>query len=136
MDQLSQVASPNLTPPVNKKVLIVEDDFFIRDLYELEARRVGYEVTSVADGDEAIQKAKEIIPDLLLIDLMLPKKDGISVIREIKTNESLKDKPCIIVTNLADPNKEQEAREAGAVAYLLKVKNQPSQVIETFRRYL
>lgn len=119
-----------------KKILIVEDDFFIRDLYELQARKAGYDVVVAADGAEAVEKAKTEIPNLLLIDLMLPKMDGLTVMRTIKSDPRFSNTPCVIVTNLEDSSKEQEAKDAGAVDYLLKIKNTPEMVIKSLEGYL
>lgn len=119
-----------------KKILILEDDFFIRDLYEMQAKKAGYDVITASDGEEGIQKTKAEKPNLILIDLMLPKIDGISIIKAIKTDPTLANIPCILVTNLEDSAKEKEAAAAGAAAYLLKIKNTPTKVIEVIKQYI
>lgn len=119
-----------------KKVLIVEDDFFIRDLYEFQARKSGYEVIIASDGEEGASKAMFEVPDLILSDLMLPKLDGISLIKKLKADPKLKDIPFILITNLEDSSKEQEARDAGAIDYMLKIKVTPEKVIEVVKKYL
>lgn len=118
-----------------KKILIIEDDFFVRDLYEAQARKVGYEVITAADGVEALEKASKEKPDLILIDLMIPDLDGITLIKEIKADPNLKNIPLVVITNLEDASKEKEAREAGAAGYLLKIKNTPEMVIENLKKY-
>lgn len=128
---------PIQNPVINQnKILIVEDDFFIRDLYEMQAKKEGYIVVTAADGEEAVAKAISELPNLVLIDLMLPKIDGLSVIKTLKADPNLSKIPCVIITNLEDFAKEQEARQAGAVGYLLKIKNTPQQVIESLKKYL
>ncbi|MBI2021260.1 response regulator [Candidatus Daviesbacteria bacterium] len=124
------------TPQDKKKILIVEDDFFIRDLYEIQARKAGYLVVSAADGEEAVLRARSESPHLILIDLMIPKMDGISLIRNLKSEPRFKDTPCVIITNLEDSSKEQEARAAGAVGYLLKIKNTPEMVVDSLKNFL
>lgn len=119
-----------------KKVLVVEDDFFIRDLYETEAKARGYDVISAADGEEAIVKVKSLNPDFILLDLMLPKVDGLSVLKTVKSDPKTANVPVVIITNLEDPAKEKEAMAAGASEYLLKIKNTPSQVIDEIKKYL
>lgn len=119
-----------------KKLLIVEDDFFIRDLYEMQAKKVGLEVSTASDGEEAIEKAKDISPDGLLIDLMIPKIDGINLIRKLKEDPRMVNIPCLIITNLEDVSKEKEAKEAGAAGYLLKIRNTPEVVIENIKKLL
>lgn len=127
---------PSQMPADRKKILIVEDDFFIRDLYELQARKAGYDVIIAADGAEAIEKARKDVPDILLIDLMLPKMDGLTVMKSIKADPRFTNTPCVIVTNLEDSTKEQEARSAGAAGYLLKIKNTPEMVIKDTLNYV
>lgn len=119
-----------------KKILIVEDDFFIRDLYEIEAKRAGYDVITAADGQEGVDMAKEVIPDLLLIDLMLPKMDGISIIKNLKVFPEFANIPCLIITNLEDETKEREAKAAGAAAYMLKIRFTPEMVIQVIKTHL
>lgn len=119
-----------------KKILIVEDDFFIRDLYEIEAKRAGYDVITAADGQEGVDMAKKVIPDLLLIDLMLPKMDGISIIKNLKVFSEFANIPCLIITNLEDETKEREAKAAGAAAYMLKIRFTPEMVIQAIKTHL
>ena len=119
-----------------KKILIIEDDFFIRDLYQLQAKKSGFEVITAVDGEEGVKKARSESPDLLLIDLMLPSLDWISIIKTLKADPKFKDIPCIIVTNFEGSGKDKEAKDAGAADYLLKIKNTPEKVIEAAKKYL
>lgn len=119
-----------------KRLLIVEDDFFIRDLYVLQANKEGFEVVEAADGEEGLQKAKADNFHAILIDLMIPKVDGITLIKTLKADPKFTNVPCIVITNLEDAAKEQEAKNAGASAYLLKIKNTPESVMNTVKTYL
>lgn len=132
----NQTSNPSSLSPTPIKILIVEDDFFIRDLYELQAKKSGFEVVTASDGEEALNKAKDEMPKLILLDLMLPKMDGITVIKTLKSDPRFLNVPCILITNLEDSTKEQEAKSAGAAAYMLKIKNTPEQVIENIKTYL
>lgn len=128
---------PSPTQPIiKKKILIVEDDFFIRDLYEIQARKSGYEVITATDGQEALTKVKDETPDLVILDIMLPKMDGISVLKAIKMDGHLSKIPCILVTNLEDSLKEREAKQEGAAAYFLKIKTTPQQLIDSLAQYI
>ena len=121
--------------PFKKKILIVEDDFYIRDIYELQAKHEGYDVMTAADGEEALKKVRSELPDLVLLDLMLPKVDGMTVLKTIKQDPQLQKIPCVVLTNLEDSTKEQEALSLGAAAYLLKIKYTPGSAIETLKKY-
>lgn len=133
---IKPVMSPQKDVLTKKRILIVEDDFFIRDLYDLQARKAGFEVVVASDGEEGVLKAKSETFNIILVDLMIPKIDGISLIKQLKTDPRLKNTPCIVITNLEDSTKEQEAREAGAVGYFLKIKNTPEVVINSLSNYL
>lgn len=132
----TNLVQPSQAPSDKKKILIVEDDFFIRDLYELQARKAGYDVVIAADGAEAIEKTRKEAPDILLIDLMLPKMDGLTVMKTVKADSRFSNTPCVIVTNLEDATKEQEAKSAGAAGYLLKIQNTPEMVIQSLATYI
>lgn len=121
---------------VKKKILIVEDDFYIKDLYEIEAKRAGFDVVTASDGEEALVKVTAERPDLMILDLMLPKRDGLSVLKLVKADQVFVKLPVLIITNLEDPVKEQEAKEAGASEYMLKIKNTPEQVIDVVKKYI
>ena len=112
-----------------KKVLIAEDDFFIRDLYKVEAENQGFEVSAAADGKQALEIAKSESPDIILLDLMLPQVDGITVLKTLKADDSTKDIPVVVITNVEEPEREKQALELGANAYLLKINNTPGSII-------
>ncbi|OGY06989.1 MAG: hypothetical protein A3D24_01520 [Candidatus Blackburnbacteria bacterium RIFCSPHIGHO2_02_FULL_39_13] len=134
--QPSVTSSAEPKAATGKKVLIIEDDVFIRDLYEMQAKKMGYQVITADNGEEGINKAKANPPDLLLTDLMLPKLDGISIVKMFKSDPTLSKTSCLIITNLEDATKEKEALAVGASAYILKIKNTPSKVVEMFKNYI
>lgn len=119
-----------------KKILIVEDDYFIREMYSLPFKKEGFEVLEAADGVEAIQKVHDQKPEFVLLDLMLPRKDGMSVLREMNVGNDTVNIPVIVLTNLENPEKREEAKRLGAKDYLLKIMHTPSQVIEIVKSYL
>lgn len=128
--------SSSAVPPTQKKLLIVEDDFFIRDLYEINAREAGFAVKTASDGQEAVTMVQAEIPDLILLDLMLPKMNGIDVVKTLKADARFAKIPIIIITNLEDEVKHKEALDAGAVEYLLKIRNKPNEVVEILKKYI
>ena len=79
-----------------------------------------YEIISALDGEEGIEVAREKKPQLILLDLILPKKDGFEVLEEIKQDEELKDIPVIVFTNLEGSDEVQKALSLGAESYLIK----------------
>lgn len=105
---------------IGKKILLVEDDQFIRELYEVFLKEDGYAITSAVNGEEAVNKFKSEFFDLVLLDIMLPKKDGITVLQDIhKINDKT---PVVMLTNLAQEDLIKKSFELGASGYVLKAR--------------
>src|SRR3989338_3951474 len=84
----------------NVKVLIVEDDVMLNKIYQTKLGIVGYKVFAAHDGEEGIKKMEEAVPNIVLLDLMLPKKNGFEVLETVKQNIKLNHIPIIILSNL------------------------------------
>ncbi len=114
-----------------KKILLVEDDVFVSDIYGRELKKAGYEVTVAGDGLEGIEQTKVNQYDLILLDIMMPKKTGIDVLKEIRTpTAKAKDTPVYLLTNLGQGSIIKQAIDIGAQGYLLKARVLPSQVLQ------
>lgn len=100
-----------------KKILVVDDEKPISDIVKFNLTKEGYEVFTVFDGEEAIEKVEEVEPDLILLDLMLPKKDGLEVCREVRKNH---DTPIIMVTAKDSEIDKVLGLELGADDYVTK----------------
>lgn len=119
-----------------RKVLLIEDDVFIRDIYGRELKKGEYEVEIAEDGEQGIQKATSTKYDIILLDIMLPKKTGIDVLREIRAaQEPYKSTPVYLLTNLGQGSIIKQAVDIGAQGYLLKARFLPSQVLESIDRF-
>jgi two-component system cell cycle response regulator len=101
------------------KILLVDDSRFLRRASELALVRAGYEVMAAADGEEALKMARAQVPNLILLDMMLPKLSGLEVLRALKLDAATKDIPVIVLTALSERNKEKLLQE-GAISYLEK----------------
>jgi CheY-like chemotaxis protein len=102
------------------RVLLAEDDRFLRRAAEVELRKHGYVVLAAADGEEALRIAMEQIPDIILLDLIMPKMHGFEVLRKLKQQESTAKIPVVIMSNLGQEQDVQQAMADGAMAYLIK----------------
>lgn len=102
------------------KVLIVDDEEHIIELITFNLELKGYEVDSASDGEEALQKFKKIKPDLILLDIMLPKINGIEVCRRIRESEELPDVAIIMLTARGMEKDKVEGLEVGADDYITK----------------
>jgi len=119
-----------------KKILIIEDDFFVRDLYDRELTREGFAVETAVDGPEGLLKAVETKPDLVLLDIMLPKMSGLDVLKTLKEKEETKNIPVVLLTNLGQDSVIREGFSLGAAGYLIKAAYTPSQIIEEVKKFL
>ncbi|MDI6778083.1 MAG: response regulator [Patescibacteria group bacterium] len=103
-----------------KKILVVEDDRSLQNALAEMISQEGYEVSSAFDGEEGLKKIGEFMPDLVLLDIILPKKDGYEVLAEIKKNEKTKNIPVLILTNLEEVDNVQKALDLGATTFMVK----------------
>ncbi|HDP16406.1 MAG TPA: response regulator [Candidatus Omnitrophica bacterium] len=104
----------------NKKILLVDDEEDIVHLVEFRLKAAGYEVISALDGQSGLDKARKENPDLIILDLMLPKIDGYKVCRMLKFDEKYKHIPVIMFTARAQDNDKKTGGEVGADAYVIK----------------
>lgn len=111
-------------------ILIVEDEHDIREIYVEVLTNAGYKVDQAADGEIGMQKIKEGNWDLLLLDIMLPGRDGLKILKEIKETPGLKKGPVIALTNLNSQNIIHEVFNSGADGYLIKSEITPDKVLE------
>lgn len=103
-----------------KKILVVDDEMDISKTLAEHFKRKGYEVATAYDGEEGIAKAKEFLPDIILLDILMPVMDGISALKQLKSDSSTANIPVIMLTNLDTQDKVAGAMEAGTTHYLVK----------------
>lgn len=102
------------------KILVAEDDKFLVMAYRAKLTKSGFEVTIATDGEEALLALQTFIPDLILLDLVMPKKDGFATLEEIKKQDKLKNIPVIVASNLGQKEDLDKAMALGAVDYIIK----------------
>lgn len=120
---------------MNSTILLVEDNEDNRTIYRTILEHVGYTVVEAADGEEGIRQARERLPDLILMDVSIPKINGWDATRTLKGDDATKHIPIIALTAHALEQDRQRAREAGCDGYLAKP-IPPREVIEEVRRFL
>jgi len=117
-----------------QRILIIEDDQYLRDLYQELMETEGYEVEVAQDGMEGSKKALEGGFDLLVVDIMLPKKDGLDILRDLKKEKPKKPNgKIVLLTNLGQDSVIKEGFDLGAAGYLIKSSMTPDQVLHEFR---
>ncbi len=116
----------------SKRILIIEDDQFISDMYARVLTKSGYEVDFATEGNNGVAKAKDGKFDVILLDIMMPGKTGIDVLRELRgaDGKGLPESKIIILTNLAQDKSSKEALEAQADGYLIKADVVPSKLVK------
>jgi two-component system phosphate regulon response regulator PhoB/two-component system alkaline phosphatase synthesis response regulator PhoP len=102
------------------KILVVEDDRFLVSAYRAKLEKSGYTVQIASDGDEALAVLKTFVPDVMLLDLVMPKRDGFSTLEEIKKDPSLSQIPIIVTSNLGQKEDIDKAMGLGANDYIIK----------------
>jgi DNA-binding response OmpR family regulator len=114
-------------------ILVAEDDKYISIAYKDGLVRAGFDVVTAMDGLETITKIKSDKPDIILLDLIMPIKNGFEVLEEIKKDSSLKAIPVIILSNLGQDTDISKGKELGAADYLIKADFSMKEVIEKIR---
>jgi len=122
-----------MSNPEKKKILVIEDDRSLQNALLEIISQEGFESESALDGEEGIAKIKTFKPDLILLDIILPKKDGFEVLEEIKKDETLKNIPVLILTNLEEVDNVQKALDLGATNYMVKSDFSLKEVVEKIR---
>ena len=103
-----------------RRVLLAEDDRFLRKAAETALKRHGFTVVPAVDGEEALRLARAEPPDLVLLDLIMPKMQGFEVLRALKADPATAPIPVVILSNLGQDGDVKQAMEAGAAGYFVK----------------
>jgi len=121
---------------MSKKILFIEDESALQKTFGEILRQEGYEMISALDGETGLRLAKSEKPDLILLDLILPKMPGFDVLKKLKEDNETKDIPVIVLTNLEDIKDVDRAIELGATTYLVKAKYSLEEIVEKIKNAL
>lgn len=119
-----------------KKILIFEDEEIMIDLLERKLKASGYQVLLAHNGIEGLAILEKEMPDLILMDLLMPKMDGFTAMKEIQKEERFKAVPIIIISNSGQPVELSQARELGARDWLIKTEFDPQELLVKIRAQL
>lgn len=123
-----------MAPPTH--ILIVEDEPMLADMYATKFSMEGFAVEKGGDGVEALAKARAVKPDIILLDIIMPKLDGFSVLKELKADAKLKSVPVILLTNLGQDDDVRKGKQLGADDYFVKANHSPQEIVEKVRALL
>ncbi len=112
------------------KILLVEDDAFLVGMYVSKLDREHFQTFVASDGEKGLELARQVKPDVVLLDIILPRMDGFSVLGNLKNDPETKNIPVILLTNMGQEQDMQRGLALGAADYLLKANYMPSEVID------
>lgn len=118
------------------KILMIEEDKFLRKIYKNKFSQAGFEFREAINGEEGLNKVISEKPDLVLLDLILPKKSGFEVLIEMKRNKETKKIPVIVLSNLAQESDIERVLSLGAKDYLVKTEVSLSEVVNRVKECL
>lgn len=113
-----------------KKILVAEDDTFLANAYRVKLTKAGFEVKLASDGDEVLGMLASFIPDVILLDLVMPNKDGFATLEELGANEKWKTIPVIIASNLGQKEDVEKGMKLGAKDFVIKSEMSLSDLIK------
>lgn len=119
-----------------KKILIIEDDDHVSKVYQVKFMKEGYNTVFINNGEEAVEKIAAEKPDLIILDLMMPRKDGFVILEEIKKEPNLPKIPILVLSNLGQQSDKDRALGLGANEYMVKVNFSMQEVIEKAKSFL
>lgn len=119
-----------------KKILFIEDESALQKTFGDILKQEGYKMTSALDGETGLKSAQTEKPDLILLDLVLPKMHGFEVLQALKGDEKTKDIPIIVLTNLEGMGDLEKALDLGATTYLVKASYSLEEVIQKIKKAL
>jgi CheY-like chemotaxis protein len=112
------------------KILLTEDDPIVAELYRVRLDREGHDVAVAVDGQMALDRITRERPDLILLDIRMPRLSGLGVLEQVRQSPELSDIPVVMLTNYSDPAQVQRCRELGIEGYLLKSRTTPRQLAD------
>lgn len=119
-----------------KTVLIIEDEEFLQKVLFDEFTEQGFHVLQAKNGEEGLKSAEKDKPDIMLIDILMPKMDGITMLKHLRENKQLSEIPAIILTNVNDADTMAKAIESKAYDYLIKTDWQPQDLVKRVKEKL
>jgi len=119
-----------------KKILIIEDEEIILDLLERKLTQEGYEAFVARNGEEGLEKMRMVKPDLILLDIVMPKMGGFEVMEEMQKDSQLREIPIIVVSNSGQPVEIDRAQGLGAKDWLIKTTFDPREVVEKVKKQI
>lgn len=118
------------------KILIIEDDPLITKIYTTRLKADGYEVFSADNGEDGIKLAEKELPQIIILDIMMPKIDGFGVLQRLRSLPQIQPVPILIYSNLAQESEMDRAKRTGATEFIVKANISPTEMVSKVKNYL
>jgi len=118
------------------RILIIEDEKILAEMYQDKFKEAGFEADLAFSSEEAVEYLKKEKPDLILLDILLPRENGIFFLKKIKEIEGVSKIPIVAFSNYDDPKTRKEAFDRGVKAYLIKTQYTPKELLEEIKKFL
>jgi len=118
------------------KILLIEDDATLVEMYEMKFKESEFEILVADRGAQGLEIAEKQVPDIILLDIILPEMDGFAILRELKKDEKTKRIPVLLLSNLGQDSDIEKGKKLGAEDYLVKANYTPTQVVDMVRKYI
>lgn len=119
-----------------KKILIIDDDLFISDIYSTTFKKAGFEVSTANNGVDGLAKVQSEKPDLVLLDIIMPGENGLEILQKMRADDSGQALKILMLTNMRDEETVKKGLDLGANGYLIKATLTPGQVVNEVNRTL
>lgn len=121
---------------MSKKIVIVEDEVFLSEMYKMKFSAEGYDVYTAANGEEALKVVNEVMPDILLLDLVMPKMDGYEVLKKLRADKKTSKLKIYVLSNLGQTGEVDKGFQEGADGYFVKSSMTPTQLADEVEKIL
>ena len=121
---------------MGKKILLIEDEKILAEMYKDKFSKAGYEVVTASDSREGLKLAREENPDLIILDILLPRENGIAFLEWLKKEPEISSIPVIVFSNYDDPVTRKKAEQLDVKEYLIKANYTPKKIVEKIKSYL
>ncbi|MFW0837597.1 MAG: response regulator [Candidatus Komeilibacteria bacterium] len=125
-----------MTPKNKRTIVLVEDEEILSNMYKMKLIKSGYEVQTANDGKAGLDLIKKVQPDVVLLDIIMPKLDGFAVLEALHQEDITKDIPIILLTNLGQEEDIKRGKELGAVGYYVKANLTPGELVDKLNKFI
>src|SRR5487761_571456 len=119
-----------------KSILLIEDDELLSNLLQTKLTHEGYDVTTAKDGEEGLEALADKIFNLVLLDILMPRMNGMEFLAKLRANKQWEEVPVIVISNSGEPFGDEDAKKFGVVDYLVKANFNPAEVIEKVKQQI